>query len=466
MSRVNQSFDRLGNDNSLWSGHATSKRWLIFSIFALMFVADGALASQRGWSYSSDPAVQLEILNPADADGNILVAAGKAVRVGFEVQKSRRYYFLRWDKIQLVDVADGSVISSEYRGRSKSGSIALRIPPDKVPSEGMLQLMVQYKSILTGEVIATVADPSSPEFTPLFAVEKISLTELTSRVIALEEAVQQDGDTDPTDELQALTTDGTSIILSSEGGTPAGGSVPLVQGPEGPQGPQGPQGPPGIPGSTGATGAQGPAGPAGPEGPVGPAGAQGETGDSGDSCSVSQGSGSATISCEDGSMASVFDQGSIEFTAADVDDPGDVTFTGFSETAIPESVQSISVGPNGADVFIAGNVEVSGFSMQGATDTSIGGYFISLQRATDPGFSDAMVLSRISGVAFFKTPTTRYPLDSGGSISFIEKDLPMGVYYYRLAFQPQGRELLIGTDRYQIRKTNLNIIQFDKRDQP
>lgn len=68
-----------------------------------------------------------------------------------------------------------------------------------------------------------------------------------------------------------------------------------IPGPVGPIGPQGIQGPPGPQGSQGLPGAQGPQGAAGPEGAKG------------DSCTAVAGSGSASIQCEDGTSATVFD---------------------------------------------------------------------------------------------------------------------------------------------------------------
>jgi hypothetical protein len=67
------------------------------------------------------------------------------------------------------------------------------------------------------------------------------------------------------------------------------------------------QGPQGVPGPEGPTGPTGPAGPEGPAGPVGPAGASGAAGADGTSCTAVQGDGSATVSCTDGTSATVHD---------------------------------------------------------------------------------------------------------------------------------------------------------------
>lgn len=115
-----------------------------------------------------------------------------------------------------------------------------------------------------------------------------------------------DADADPQNELQILSydtltnvltlTNGNSVVLNDQGGAPGpvgpqgpagpagatgltGATGPAgVQGPAGPAGPQGLQGPTGLTGATGQTGPAGPQGPAGPAGSAGPAGATGATG--------------------------------------------------------------------------------------------------------------------------------------------------------------------------------------------
>ena len=162
----------------------------------------------------------------------------------------------------------------------------------------------------------------------------------------------------------------------------------------------------------------------------------------------------------------MFDQGAVELAGVHDADPNDYIFNGsFVSRPLDGTFQSISVGANGADVFLAGNVEVSGITLDGG-DGAIGGYFITLERATLSDFSDVTVLTRIGGVAFMKLkvpgPSANFGLDSGAAVSFIEKDLPMGTYFYRLSFTPQGRFLTNGTS-YSIKQTDLNIIQFEKR---
>lgn len=109
-----------------------------------------------------------------------------------------------------------------------------------------------------------------------------------------------DADADPLNELQTLSYDtltnvltlsnGNFVVLNDQGGAPgpAGPQGPAgpsgatgltgATGPAGPQGPAGPAGPQGLQGPTGLTGAAGQTGPAGAQGPAGPAGAMGATG--------------------------------------------------------------------------------------------------------------------------------------------------------------------------------------------
>ena len=104
-----------------------------------------------------------------------------------------------------------------------------------------------------------------------------------------------------------------------KGGTGATGPQGLkgdtgATGPQGLKGDTGATGPQGLKGDTGATGPQGLKGDTGATGATGAQGLKGDTGLTGSaglngtSCSVMQGEGSATISCEDGTMASVYDQ--------------------------------------------------------------------------------------------------------------------------------------------------------------
>ena len=96
--------------------------------------------------------------------------------------------------------------------------------------------------------------------------------------------------------------------LSGEWGEAVSLVGPL--GPTGSTGPQGDIGPQGPQGDIGPIGLTGPQGNIGPQGPTGPTGAQGDTGPKGDGCSISPctgsgSSGTATLSCENGSNVEI-----------------------------------------------------------------------------------------------------------------------------------------------------------------
>ena len=76
---------------------------------------------------------------------------------------------------------------------------------------------------------------------------------------------------------------------------------------EGPPGPQGPAGPKGEPGPQGEQGPPGPQGPPGNDGNDGAPGEDGAPGADGTNCTVASDNGTATISCPDGTSATISD---------------------------------------------------------------------------------------------------------------------------------------------------------------
>jgi len=109
--------------------------------------------------------------------------------------------------------------------------------------------------------------------------------------------------------------DSYDLTLGAVGETGATGpqGIPGQTGATGPKGDTGLTGATGPMGDTGATGAMGPQGFMGMTGMTGATGLQGNPGtdgSNGTSCTAQQNSGSATITCEDGTSASVFDQSS------------------------------------------------------------------------------------------------------------------------------------------------------------
>ena len=174
---------------------ASTRRWrALLAGMLIWLVATPALA---------ETIVELEILNPTDENGDIVVIAGEAVEVEFTVVQNGEGILTRWDRLQLVNVADGRIISQKWRGRHDNGTISLKVPQKKIPRDSMIQIFVRYKSFFTGEIITTAANPDTPGYTPLIALPEASIAELTTRVIALE-----NGDTDPLNEVQTLTLTG------------------------------------------------------------------------------------------------------------------------------------------------------------------------------------------------------------------------------------------------------------------
>lgn len=230
-------------------------RLVTLLVLAVTFLATSALA---------DPVVELQILNATGASGEIIVVEGEGVEVGFNVVTDTNSALDKNDTIELVDLADNSVVAAKKRGDGPSGSVTLKVPKNVIAA----QYYVRYATKNDGIEIARDSHPDDAG-TPLVAVEESSNAELSSRVAALEA-------TDPVPGPQ-----GDPGPVGPQG--PQGD--PGAQGPAGvigPQGPAGPQGPQGLPGNNGATGPQGPTGAQGPQGLAGAAGAQGPAGPQGD----------------------------------------------------------------------------------------------------------------------------------------------------------------------------------------
>ncbi|MFT5115172.1 MAG: hypothetical protein ACI8P9_004516 [Parasphingorhabdus sp.] len=218
----------------------------------------------------ADPVVELDVLNVANSNGDILVVGGDVIEVGFNVLLDTASSLSKKDNFQLVEFSTGDVLATKSRGAAESGSISLVVP------NGMVgQIFVQYSIDGENIVVVTAGNPNEPGSTPIYSIANLTIGELATRVSALES-----GDIDPTNESQSLSSDGISLTLSNVNGI-GGGVVPLPQGPEGPQGIQGPIGSAGSQGPIGATGLDGPQGIQGLVGDTGTQGIQGLTGTTG-----------------------------------------------------------------------------------------------------------------------------------------------------------------------------------------
>ena len=120
-------------------------------------------------------------------------------------------------------------------------------------------------------------------------------------------------------------------------------------------------------------------------------------------------------------------------------------------------------GVNDSAVFITGFARVFGGSLVGA-DTSMGGYFLALERATDAGFTDVTVLTYTSGLCYIETPSggsSSAPLafGGGGHISYLDSGLTAGTsYYYRLTLVPNSIGLSSGN--FEVFERDLIIMQL------
>ena len=124
-------------------------------------------------------------------------------------------------------------------------------------------------------------------------------------------------------QVQVLATDLNEIEL-----TPGPQGVQGVKGEDGATGAQGSQGSQGSQGIAGTDGISGVDGNKGETGAIGPQGETGSAGVNGSSCTAIQGNGSATISCDNGTMASVYDQ---DGSSVSGNNPGDMQYWDGSE---------------------------------------------------------------------------------------------------------------------------------------
>ena len=131
------------------------------------------------------------------------------------------------------------------------------------------------------------------------------------------------------------------------------------------------------------------------------------------------------------------------------------------------TVTSITIGDgsgvNNSAVFISGFARVFGGNLVGA-NSSLGGYFLILQRDTSPAFTTATNLTYTSGTCYIETPnglvSASIGYGGGGHVSFIDDALAVGTYYYRLVLYPNGVGITGGT--YDVYQRDLNVLQVKR----
>lgn len=121
-------------------------------------------------------------------------------------------------------------------------------------------------------------------------------------------------------------------------------------------------------------------------------------------------------------------------------------------------------GVANSGVLITGFARVFGGNLNGGS-SSMGAYFMVLERDTDPSFATATVITYTSGSCYIKTPnglsTAAIGYGGGGHVSFVDNALTAGTtYYYRLTLYPNGVAITSGT--YDVYQRSLAVVQIKR----
>jgi len=145
-----------------------------------------------------------------------------------------------------------------------------------------------------------------------------------------------------------------------------------------------------------------------------------------------------------------------------------VPFTNGVFNPINGAVASITIqdgnGVNNSGVLITGFARVFGGTLNGGS-SSMGGYFMILQRDVNPAFPAPVNLTYTSGDCYIKTPnglgSAAIGYGGGGHVSFVDLNLVAGTtYYYRLVLYPNGVSITSGT--YDIYERDLVVVQIKR----
>lgn len=156
-----------------------------------------------------------------------------------------------------------------------------------------------------------------------------------------------------------------------------------------------------------------------------------------------------------------------EITGVHANAVQNIPFTNGVFNPLTGTVTSITItdgsGVNNSGVLITGFARVFGGTLNGAS-SSMGGYFMILQRATDVAFTAPTNLTYTSGECYLKTPnglgSAAIGYGGGGHVSFVDLGLAPGTYYYRLVLYPNGISITSGT--YDVYERDLNVIQIKR----
>lgn len=131
-------------------------------------------------------------------------------------------------------------------------------------------------------------------------------------------------------------------------------------------------------------------------------------------------------------------------------------------TTVPITIVD-GFGVNNSAVFISGFARVHSGGLNGAS-SSMGGYFVILQRDVNAAFPAPVNLTYTSGTCYIKTPngagTAAIGYGGGGHVSFLDAALAPGTYYYRLVLYPNGVGITSGT--YNIHERSLSVLQIKR----
>lgn len=144
-----------------------------------------------------------------------------------------------------------------------------------------------------------------------------------------------------------------------------------------------------------------------------------------------------------------------------------VPFTNGVFNPITGSVTSITItdgsGVNNSGVLATGFARIFGGTLNGSS-SSMGGFFLILQRATDAAFTTPVNLTYTSGDCYIKTPngvgSAAIGYGGGGHVSFADVGLAPGTYYYRLVLYPNGVSITSGT--YDVYERDLTLVQIKR----
>ncbi|MEO8589707.1 MAG: hypothetical protein ABI432_10090 [Flavobacteriales bacterium] len=144
-----------------------------------------------------------------------------------------------------------------------------------------------------------------------------------------------------------------------------------------------------------------------------------------------------------------------------------IPFTNGTFNPINGTVTSITVvdgsGVNNSAVFISGFARTFGGLLNGSS-SSMGGYFLILQRDVTAAFAAPVNLTYTSGICYLKTPnglsTAAIGFGGGGEVSYLDSGLAPGTYYYRLVLYPNGVGITSGT--YDIYERSLSVLELKR----